>query len=92
MSVEIEPLNENCFSMGLSNGTWFTICNGPLIDIVGEQRTNDPMNVGAEDAHKCAHALENWIPPTGWFSEGKEQEGKAMLINFFYDSGGFTTH
>lgn len=91
MSVELDPKSADCYCMGLANGTLFTVCNGPLIDIVGEQRSNDPMDVSAADAKQCAAALAEWEPPSGWFSEGKEQEGKNKLIKFFRECDGFTT-
>lgn len=93
MTVELVP-NENSesFCMGLANGTWFTLCNGPLKTFLGEQHTNDPMNVDAITADLCGDALDLWKPPKGWFSHGNEDKGKALIKKFFKTCNGFTTY
>ena len=93
MSVELVPKAESgCFDIGLANGTWFALCDGPLKTIIGQQHTNDPIDVDAVDADLCGDALDQWEPPDDWFSPGKEAEGKAMMIAFFKTCKGFTTY
>ena len=91
MSVELEPKGD-AYEIGLANGTWYTLVNTSGIkDLIGEQKFNDPIHVDAETALKCADVLENWIPPEGWFSKGKEHEGKEMMVEFFKTCNGFET-
>ncbi len=91
MSVELEPKGD-AYEIGLANGTWYTMVNTSGIkDLIGEQRFTDPVHVDAETALKCAEALEDWTPPEGWFSKGKEGEGKEMMLEFFKTCDGFKT-
>ncbi len=91
MTVELIPKSD-IFEIGVANGTWFTMVNTSEIkELISEQKFNDPINVDAETALKCAEALENWNPPEGWFSKDKESVGKEMLLEFFKFCGGFET-
>ena len=91
MSVELEPKGA-AYEIGLANGTWFTMVNtSDIKELIGEQKFTDPVYVDAKTALKCADALENWTPPEGWFSKGKEHEGKKMMIEFFKTCDGFET-
>ncbi len=95
MSVEFTPLKSGCFCFGITNNTWFTLLKGPLRDALGPDRTsltNDPIEVDEDTANACAEALETWTPIKNWFAPNREHEGKAMLIEFFRNCGGFETH
>lgn len=92
MSVELLPKNDECYQFGVANGTWFALCNGPLKDFLGEQHTNDEMDIDGITAGLCADRLDLWEPPEGWFSPGREREGKKMFQEFFRECDGFTTY
>lgn len=91
MSVNLIPNSDKCFELGVSNGSWFVLCAGPLEKFLGMQTTNDPMRVDAITADRCADALDLWEPPKGWFSEGKERKGKQLFQEFFRTCNGFVT-
>ena len=91
MTVELIP-KADTHEIGLANETWFTMVNTSNIKrLIGEQKFNDPIHVDAEVSLKCSDALQDWIPPVGWFRKGREYSGKEMLIEFFRTCGGFQT-
>ena len=94
MTVELEPKGgEESFSMGVPNSTFFTLVNESGIhEIIGKQRSNDPLDINKEKALMMAKITEDWSPPAGWFSGIGAIEGKQMFIDFFNTCEGFTTH
>ncbi len=93
MTVEFTPKKEGCFCFSVANETFFEMCNTSAIKtFIGEQHTNDPIDVDGTTADLCGDALDLWTPPKGWFSDCKENEGKAMFKNFFKSCDGFKTH
>ncbi|KFK91712.1 MULTISPECIES: hypothetical protein [unclassified Serratia (in: enterobacteria)] len=92
MTVEIEDKGGNCGSIGMANGTWFTLLDIPGVDaLFNTQKTNDPIDCTRSKARKFANLIEAWTPPDHWFSGLTKAEGKAMLIEFLRHCKGFRT-
>ena len=78
--------------MGVSNGTFFEMVNtSAMIDIIGSQNTNDPVDVNSADAKKCKTALSNWEPPGDWGAGLRPEKMKEYFLEFFARCDGFTT-
>ena len=79
--------------MGVSNGTFFEMVNtSAMVDIIGSQNTNDPVDVNSTDAKKCKTALSNWEPPEDWGGGGlRPEKMKEYFLEFFGSCDGFTT-
>lgn len=91
MSVELKPKG-NCFCFGVANGTWFTLLEkAGLGTVLPALKTNDPITATRKQAMQCAELVEKWTPPADWYCRDREQEGKAMFVEFFRKCGGFTT-
>ena len=92
MSIELIPKCEHCHQMGVSNGTFFEMVNtSAMIDIIGSQNTNDPVDVNSADAKKCKTALSNWEPPGDWGAGLRPEKMKEYFLEFFARCDGFTT-
>ena len=86
MTVEIEDKGGNCGSIGMGNGTWFTILDIPGVEnLFNTQKTRSK-------ARKLADLIEAWEPPDHWFTGIGKSEGKALLIAFLRNCKGFRTH
>jgi hypothetical protein len=85
MSVTLTPKNKAIAGINVANGTFNTLLNGPLKPILCNAQTVSAhdLSCNALQAEECAKALEKWVPPTGWFMEGKEYTGLVMFMDFF---------
>nr|DAI73651.1 MAG TPA: hypothetical protein [Caudoviricetes sp.] len=93
VTVVIEDKGSNCGSIGMGNGTWFTILDIPGVEnLFTTQHTNDPIDCTRSKARKLADLIEHWTPPNNWFNGIGKKEGKTMLIEFLRNCKGFRTH
>ncbi|EHP6947009.1 MULTISPECIES: hypothetical protein [unclassified Citrobacter] len=93
MTVEIEDKGGNCGSIGMANGTWFTILDIPGVEnLFNTRKTNDPIDCTRSKARKLADLIEAWEPPDHWFTGIRKAEGKELLIAFLRNCKGFRTH
>lgn len=93
MTVEIEDKGGNCGSIGMGNGTWFTILDISGVEtLFNIRKTNDPIDCTRSKARKLADLIEAWTPPDHWFTGIGKAEGKALLIAFLRNCKGFRTH
>lgn len=59
MTVEIEDKGGNCGSIGMGNGTWFTILDIPGVEnLFNIRKTNDPIDCTRSKARKLADLIE----------------------------------
>ncbi|EFJ3316399.1 TPA: hypothetical protein J1132_002528 [Escherichia coli] len=92
MSVELSDKGGRCASLGMSNGTWFTLLDIPGVEtLFNTRKTNDPIDCTRSKARKLADLIEAWEPPDHWFSCIGKSEGKALLIAFLRNCKGFRT-
>lgn len=90
MTVEIEDKGGNCGSIGMGNGTWFTILDIPGVEnLFNTRKTNDPIDCTRSKARKLADLIEAWEPPDHWFTGIGKSEGKALLIAFLRNCKAF---
>lgn len=91
MTVELEPKGgEESFDVGMPNQTWFDLVNkSDIKNHIGEQSSNDPVDVTPEMSKIFAEIIRSWEPPAGWFS-GIDNP-KQMMIEFFETCEGFTS-
>ena len=90
MSVQLIANNPNIEDIEVANGTFHELHKGPLKQILGMTVSANDLAASKEQAEACAHALELWTPPQGWFQTGKEISGLVMFMDFFRRCGGFT--
>ncbi|EFI2382361.1 hypothetical protein H8U22_004189 [Escherichia coli] len=92
MSVELTDKRGRCASLGMSNGTWFTLLDIPGVEtLFNTRKTNGPIDCTRSKARKLADLIEAWEPPDQWFSGTGKSEGKALLIAFLRNCKGFRT-
>jgi len=94
MSVEIVPKNNQCYGMGISNGSWYELLeNKEIANLIGGLKTNDPIDVSKETALKILEIVkkttfsEKWSNPMG--------DGRTLMelfIEFLECCDGFKTY
>lgn len=92
MTVELIPKCDHAFFMGVANATFYEMVNSTaMVDVIGVQNTNDPIDVSNDDAMECKKILSEWFPPEEWGGGFRSETMKSHFMEFFGRCGGFTT-
>lgn len=92
MTVELNPKCNHCFLIGVANETFFSMVNDSgMSDVIGEQKTNDPITVTSDQAMKCREKLRAWTPPNEWGGGFQPEKMKKLFDEFFTRCDGFST-